>query len=367
MKKEKYIYVITSLSYLTIISLLYLISFNYTITSPSGIPNPLSYPYSNNDFHFYREFALHLPDSISREYKPGLIFPFLIYFFEKIINYPELLSPFFSLIGLIYVIRLTKIFSNCFNVFSNYTFVFYLFCPYLYFFIIYPSTDFILCIIFAEVLYLVYKNNNLNNSFKSIIMLSILAVMARPNGMAVIFIFIFFESYNLFNEKIKKKILIQIKDFSLLTILFIMLFFSFLYYFDYKNVYFDSSEIYISERFSLSQYSYIYDIYNNSPLDKFFSSLGLRQSFETTAPNFYKNYLFVYIRLILSFILLLSFIILIFNLKYKISKVIFVGYISLLIPAYNGVSFERYFIPVYPFILQIGLSYFLLKLKKYEI
>ena len=71
-----------------------------------------------------------------------------------------------------------------------------------------------------------------------------------------------------------------------------------------------------------------------------------------------KNTMYIYLRMLLGVVLLLSFLIAIVKRGHNsyFSKMIFIVYSLLFISAFLGVSFERYFIAVYPLILQFSFS-----------
>ena len=96
-------------------------------------------------------------------------------------------------------------------------------------------------------------------------------------------------------------------------------------------------------------------------LAKFFYSFGLRESFYTVAGEGYvKNHMYIYLRLALGIVLFISFLLVIFYRKSHAvySNAVLVVYFLLFIPAVWGVAFERYFISIYPFILQYGVAIF---------
>jgi hypothetical protein len=353
---------ITVFLYLLISISIYFIFYTFGLTSPSGIPNPLTYPFANNDFNFYREFATNFPDSFKSDYKPGPVFILIIYLFENILGLPDLLSPLFIIISLIYIIRLKSIFRKNEFLYSN-NLVYYVLCPYLYYFTIFPSADILLAIIFAECFNLIINHNfNLKITTLKFTLICLFAVLIRPNGISVCLIFLFYFIYYLYITK--KHIYIMN-----IIIVFLILLGSFYYYNSYKKVYEESSSQFQSERkelFSkkLNNLNYssiipVYEKFDSTIFDKFFASFGIRISYETTAPGYDKNKLFSFLRFALGIPLFISFLVTLHHAfkKNRTAILITISYLAFSISAIVGVSFERYFIPIFPFLIQFLINY----------
>ena len=362
MNSQSKIYLVPIL-YLIFATLFYLIFFVFGLTSPSGIPNPLSYPFANNDFNFYRNFAINFPESFSADYKPGPIFVLLIFLFENILNTPDFLSPFFIVISFFYIIRLQYIFNSNLFLKSNKISVIYIFCPYLYYFTIFPSADILLAIVFAECIFSIISSDYCKKPILvNMIIICLLSVMIRPNGISICLIYFFYQFFNFY----KYKNLIYLFNLIILTTIII---FSLIYYSAYKDVYSQSSSDFQNERkelvvnklveVNLHQLIPIYKNLDSSLIDKFFATFGLRISYETTAPGFSKNSLFSYARLISGIPLFLSFaVVLYFSIRSnKVAILLILSYFSLFTNTIIGVSFERYFIPIFPFLIQFFINF----------
>lgn len=257
------------------------------------------------------------------------------------------LSIIFSLAGGIYIWRLSVLFRKL----NISTFPFWIFCPYLYYFSIFPSSDFLGAIFVLEIIILsvaIYGQlgkGNLNRvHFISLCLFCALAALCR-SGFSSFLILPIFIIFLLYLCGVKVRMLEFVLAFFL-TFIFAYA----LYYYWGKLV------TYKATSFQYQQ-ALIFVDFSSSYVGKFFASFGLRESYMTTAgPGFTKNPVYVYLRLVLSAILIVGFIrccVYVLYKKYGFLIILLI-YSILYITAIVGVSFERYFLSVHSIFFQLG-------------
>jgi hypothetical protein len=343
--------------YLAIVSSLYLIFNYFDFTSPRGFPlKPFNSYYAINDYVFFSTGTKVVDEIIIR---PSIIFFYTI----KVVDsfFPQgALSIVFNLIGLCYILRLHYVFKYC----NLNPFVMWIFIPYLYYFSIFPSSDFLASVFILEIFFLLYKFLNEKTSPDRIIRIIIymsffvfLASLTRANAVvlfAIPFFIAFKEFFNSHSTKSHKK------NSLLMMLLLSFLGTAFLYYYSgVLKIYISSSTEYLNSIGVLN--------YGGSLFFKFFYSFGLRESFYTVAGDgFVKNEIYILLRLALGSMLFISFLMVIFLRKMNLAfcNSVLIIYLLLFVSAFSGVSFERYFIAIYPFILQFGFSSLIDRLKK---
>ena len=328
-----------------IITLSLYILFEYgNFTSPRGFDlKPFVSYYSINDYIFFTTDGKIVEGQLLR---PSIIFSAIIHF----INYffPQgSLSILFNIIGLFYIVRLHYFFK-----YSHInSFVLWVFIPYFYYFTIFPSSDFLASVFILEVCILLYKNLKNGNNIRNIALMWIfvtLAALTRANAVtffAIPFVLSGLLLMSNISNNVSKALPVLIMLLSVIGVLIFMY-----YYFGVLVTYVNTSTEYLKNIDAAS---------TTIILDKFFYSFGIRESFNTVAGDgFEKNTMYIYLRMLLGVVLLLSFLIAIVKRGHNsyFSKMIFIVYSLLFISAFLGVSFERYFIAVYPLILQFSFS-----------
>lgn len=341
--------VVNILTYIAMTVFLYVLFEQFNFTSPRGFPlKPFESYYAINDYVFTSSSEGRVVgDFVMR---PSILFSYV----AQTVNafFPQgALSIMFSLIGLLYIVRLYFIFKEC----NLHPFAVWVFVPYLYYFSIFPSSDFLAAVFVSEIFLLLYryfdKANTSKDVIKTLLQMSVFVVLAslsRPNALvffAIPFVLFFLIWADERSSRLQKqKSLLMMATLSTLGILLLY------YYSGVFMVYVSSSEEFFNS-INLMNHSW-------SIMSKFFYSFGLRESFYTVAgEGFVKNEMYVYLRLALGVILLLSFITTLLMRKRNEAycNATLVIYFLLFVSAVAGVSFERYFIAIYPFILQFGM------------
>ena len=336
--------IISILIYIFIALTLYMLFEYGNYTSPRGFNlKPFESYYAINDYVFFNTGEKVVDGQLLRS---SVIFSATIHLVDYF--FPQgYLSILLSIIGLLYIVRLYYFFTYS----SINSFVLWVFIPYFYYFSIFPSSDFLASLFILEVCILLYKNLKNGNNIRSITLILIfviLSTLTRANAITLFAIPFVLSILLLVKNKsnnISKKLPILTILLSVIGVIVFMY-----YYSGVLVTYINSSSEYLK---NIDTFDYIII------LEKFLYSFGLRESFGTIAGDGYeKNVMYVYLRILLGVMLLLSFVVVIVRRHHNIyfSKMIFIVYFLLFISASLGVSFERYFISIYPLILQFSFS-----------
>ena len=320
--------------------LLYLATYYFDFYSPRGFPlKPLSNLYDVNDFSFYKNFAMKLPNSLLdfETMRAPLLFSGLIYIIISLFNDVGMVSVLFSIL-IIGILLCSRIYLICSN--SKIEFPFYLLiCPYFFYYTVFPSSDMLMAVLLLFVIFICA--NYLENQEKSyshcfsILILCSLICLSRPQGFIflVLPIGLAFYTRKNFSEYFDYKFIILI--FLAITMILI----SALYYKEVWITYVHTSQGYLQQE-NITGFS-------ASILGKFLSSFGLRESYKTVYTlGVEKSLIYHYMRLILGVIIFGGFLITLYKLfqKDKLSIILLIVYALSLFSAISGVSFERYFL-----------------------